>query len=126
MSKVSDKSYKFGPDYIHRFVYFEIQQHKYTIWILLNESKSISRARLGLEVGQDMVVLCDHEWHASEPGWHCHFTREDQGKVEPGAVRTGKKRWPRGVNTSEFGVTKANVIDKTLEFFGAGMKGELL
>jgi hypothetical protein len=126
LSKVSDKSYKFGPEYAHRFIQFEIGGNSYRIWILLNESKFIVRSRLGLVVDQDMAVLCDHEWHASEPGWHCHFTKEDERRVDPGAVRKDKKRWPRTVTSSEFGVNRSNVIDRTLSFFGVQVKGDLV
>jgi hypothetical protein len=39
---------------------------------VLNEAKQRFEAVLGAMMNTGLRVLCSYEWHASEPGWHCH------------------------------------------------------
>jgi hypothetical protein len=94
-------------------VKFFAQGERCRILIVLNEGKSIYRARLGVERDGDMVILCDHEYHADEPGWHCHLTRDDIESIEAGAARSHTQRWPASqsmCSRRDFGVSEVNAL----------------
>lgn len=113
MSKLKAKRYKYGPEYKWRVVRFAALSVKCRILILVNEGKAIYRARLGVEQGGDLVILCDHEFHADEPGWHCHLTRDDIESIEPGAARVHTTRWPaspEACSRQEFNVSEINAL----------------
>lgn len=127
LSKVKDRHYKYGPSYSWRVVKFLCLGFRCRVLIQLNEGKQIYRARLGIEVAGDMVCLCDHEFHSSEPGWHCHFTRNDLNSIEPGTVRGGKRRRPRMEDpAATFTVTKANALSLAAKRYGFAIVGDLL
>src|SRR5262249_9727610 len=77
LSRVREKSYKLGPEYKWRVVSFDCLHQSFKILIVFNDGKQIYRATLAMEVERDLVVLCQHEFHASEPGWHCHVTFDE-------------------------------------------------
>lgn len=111
LSKVKDRRYKYGLAYSWRVVKFTCLGKKWRVLVFLNLEKGIYRARLGVEDSGDMVVLCDHEFHASEPGWHCHFTLEELSYIEPGCVRDNKRKRPKMEDPkASFPVTKANAL----------------
>lgn len=129
MSKVREKYYKFGPEYKWRLVRFNSGDMKCRVLILLNEGKQIFRARLGVEKNGDMVVLCDHEFHASEPGWHCHCARESACGIEPGAARSHTQRWPAsasGCSIRDFAVDGKTALTVAAERFNFRAQGKLL
>jgi len=126
MSKLKDKRYKYGPEWKWRVVKFEALGRRCRVLIFLNENKEILRARLGVDVNGDMVVLCDHEFHAAEPGWHCHLTLEEVEHVPSGAARGGKVKWPRSPSRQDFGVDDASALTVVAECFNINAQGELL
>ena len=129
LSGLSNKRYKYGPEYKWRVVRFECVAEVCRVLILLNEDKQIYRATLGIEDGGDLRVLCQHEYHASEPGWHCHFKTADHKNVDPGYVRKNSRRWPsvRGQHSKmEFNVSQSSAITKAADRFGFRVQGDLL
>jgi len=127
LSKVKDKSYKFGPSYSWRVMKFSCLGNKCRVLIILNEGKQIFRARLGIDKDGDMVVLCEYEFHSSEPGWHCHFTLADLESIEPGAARDGKRRRPKMDNPAAlFTASKANAVAIAARRFGCEVVGGLI
>lgn len=126
-SKVKEASYKLGPAYRWRVVRFTAMGERIRVKIVLNQSKEIFRAKLGVEVGGDMVVLCEHEFHASEPGWHCHFTTKPLDSVVPGTVRTGKRKRPTKIDVGAvFNVSEATAVDIAAKRYGFDQKGLLI
>lgn len=120
MQVTKNKNYKKGPDYHWRVATFCALGQSFKVLILINQIKEIYRAYLGVDCGGDMRVLCHHEYHASEPGWHCHLHTGDINGVEPGLMRTGMRRWPQGEGTHskmDFGVTQTNAVAKAFELF---------
>ncbi len=126
LSRARSKHYRFGPDYQWRIVTFEAAGNSCRILILLNEYKETYRARLAVEKDGDMLVLCEHEYHATEAGWHCHVTSEPISSAPVGAARYGKTKWPNKPSRLEFGVTKANALAVAAKRFGFEAQGELL
>jgi len=126
MSRARTKSYRFGPDWKWRLVTFEVAGNLCRILLLLNESKEIYRARLAVEMEGDMLVLCEHEYHATEAGWHCHLTLEPISSAPVGAARYGKTKWPRHPSRMDFGVTKENALSVAAKRFCFEARGDLL
>jgi hypothetical protein len=126
LSKLKEKRYKFGSEYSWRLVKFECCRHKFRVLIILNVQKQILRARLGLESGNDMIVLSDFEFHASEPGWHCHVTLEQVARLAPGAARHEKKKWPKNSSKLVFGLDEAGALSAVANHYRFAAQGELL
>lgn len=126
MSKLKDKRYKYGPDYSWRVVRFNALGYKCRILILFNDSKQILRSRFGVDVNGDTVVLCDYEFHATEPGWHCHVTPEDHVRVPPGIARSDKTKWPRNSSRKTFGVEENSALTVVCEHFSVNCQGDLI
>lgn len=129
LSLLRSKSYKFGPEYKWRVARFECIDQVCRVLIVLNENKQIFRATLGIEDGSDMRVLCQYEYHASEPGWHCHLTLDDHKAVPAGAARSHLRRWPKaGVAhvKPHFAVSAASALTLAAERFRFKAQGDLL
>jgi hypothetical protein len=126
MSRLKDKRYRYGPDYSWRLVKFDAGACPCRILILLNESREVMRARLGVEVNSDMVVLSDYEFHATEPGWHCHVSLSHVAAIGSGAARQGKKKWPQQSSKKDFGVDRASALTLVAKHFNFAAQGELL
>ncbi len=57
------------------------------VLIVLNIAKQKYEAVLGT-MGQGMLrVLCSYEYHAGEPGWHCHAACDELSRVPEGYMR---------------------------------------
>lgn len=127
MSRVKEKQYRYGQAYRWRLVQFFSMGYKCRVLILLNTEKEICRFRFGVEMADDMVVLLDKEFHAGEPGWHCHFTPARIDSAIAGVARAGKRRWPRGSDPkAKFGVTESGALNIAAEMFQFGATGSLL
>jgi hypothetical protein len=129
LSRARNKNYKFGPEYKWRVVAFDSIHHKCRVLILLNEFKQICRITLGVEINSDMVVLCQHEYHSSEPGWHCHVCFDEIEKISPGINRSHLNRYPQphAVHTQvKFHVTERNALSFAARIFRFSETGDLL
>lgn len=129
LSKAKGKHYKQGSAYEWAVIRFAALGGTFRILLRLNESKAIFSATLGMDDGGDTKTLCVHEFHASEPGWHCHVDLRDVSEVAPGLHRANMRRWPRGSAPHSrlvFGVTKANAIGAALRFYRVEERGPLL
>ena len=57
------------------------------VLVVLNLAKQKIEAILGA-IGQGLLrILCSYEYHAGEPGWHCHAACQDVTAVPPGYMR---------------------------------------
>lgn len=126
MSLFKDKRYKFGQDYSWRLIKFSALGRKCRILIWFNKDKQILRSRFGVEANNDMIVLCDYEFHATEPGWHCHVSTKDISSVVPGQARDEKIKWPRVSSRQEFGVTEASAVSVVATRYNFSAQGDLL
>ena len=88
------KAYKFGPRYQWRIISFLSAEHECRVRIIFNESKQICRATLGVTLNGETVTICDYEYHASEPGWHCHARCDELASVDATTNRFGAQRIP--------------------------------
>lgn len=94
--------------------------------MLLNESKEIFRARLGVLINGDMVVLQDYEFHASEPGWHCHLSLKSLSEIGPGAARFQKTKWPKNSSLKAFNIDEAGALSVIAKQFNFAAQGDLI
>ena len=96
-----------GLSYEWRIIRFQALGSAFRVLILLNEGKQIYRATLAQDVGDLVRIICIREFHAKEPGWHCHAVLHTNQGVSDWKHRE-LRRWPRTPdNEAEFGVTKA-------------------
>lgn len=93
--RANAKFYKWGPSYRWRIVTLSVLGAECRILLLLNQTKQIFRASFGITRQGDTTVLCDYEFHASEPGWHCHARCDDIADIENGTNRFGSVRLPK-------------------------------
>lgn len=93
--RAKSKFYKWGPLYKWRIVTFSALGKDCRVLILLNEAKQIFRASFGVTENGDTRVVCDYEFHASEPGWHCHARCDELGTIDAGTNRFGAVRLPK-------------------------------
>ncbi len=129
MSKLKNKRYRFGPEYKWRVVKFTVGALKGRVLILLNEGKEIYRARLAIEQNNDLVVLCDHEYHANEPGWHCHFSSDELDTIEPGAARSHTTRWPQSPSSCSkqlFAVSEKSALTEAADRYRFHAQGTFI
>jgi hypothetical protein len=121
------KSVGQGKSYHWRIVRFGAGGENFRVLILWNEGKQIYRATLGHEVGEVVRIVCVREFHAREPGWHCHAVSQCKQGV-PVWNHGGLRRFPRGTSEAdEFGVTsKERATALALRFYGVEQSGVLL
>jgi hypothetical protein len=125
------KFYKWGPLYQWRIVTFSALDYECRVLILLNENKNIFRATLGVTSQGDTTVLCDYEFHASEPGWHCHARCEEAAAIDAGTNRFGSMRLPKAGNRHrrtdfKFGrndLSPLSAFNCAINFFGIDKRG---
>lgn len=92
--RAKSKAYKYGPSYQWRIITFVAMGQECRVKLLLNIQKQIFRASFGLVASGDTKILCDYEFHASEPGWHCHARCGDVDSIDSSTNRFGSKRLP--------------------------------
>jgi hypothetical protein len=66
---------------------------------VFNEAKQKYEAILGvMAADKSLRILCSYEYHASEPGWHCHATHDDTVTLSHGFMRGPwmKRPWTDG------------------------------
>jgi hypothetical protein len=129
MSSAKPKAYKFEPSYSWRILTFSCLGHKCRILILLNEEKNNFRASFGVDLDGDTALMCDHEFHSSHPGWHCHLEMSDLSDIQAGSNRANKNRWPKlrsKHSKKEFGITRDNAHQYVMKRFCIDSKGSLL
>jgi hypothetical protein len=116
-----------GKSYHWRIIRFTAYSESFRVLIIWNEGKQIYRATLGHEVGEVVRIICVREFHAREPGWHCHVVLSSPQGVSVWN-HGGLRRFPQGVFEEDaFGITSRELATTlALRFFGIDQSGELL
>ena len=73
-----------------------------------------------------MVVLSDYEFHATEPGWHCHIAVKPVSELNSGGARYEKKKWPKHSSRKEFRVDEASALSFVAKHYNFQAQGELI
>ena len=116
-----------GATYQWRIITFAALGNHFRVLVIWNDSKQIYRATMGQERNGLIRIICIREFHANEPGWHCHAVlRCSQGVG--GWTHRELRRTPQGVQIDEeFGVTsKEQATAIALRFYGVAESGALL
>lgn len=113
--RAKSKAYKFGPRYQWRIITFIACGYDCRVRILLNVEAQIFRATFGVTEDGETKVICDYEWHASEPGWHCHARCGPVAEIDAAKNRFGSIRLPSARNFHrrqdfKFGNTEINEV----------------
>lgn len=132
--KAKSKAYKFGPLYQWRVVCFSALGRECRVRILFNQSKQIFRATLGVTSQGETVVLCDYEFHATEPGWHCHARCADISTVDANTNRFGSVRLPKSgakhrrpaFNFEKSELSPLSAFNCAVKFYGIDRSGGAL
>jgi hypothetical protein len=82
------QAYSLGSSFRWRVVSFSALDVECRVLIIYNPAKEKYEAILGAMGSADTLhVLCSYEYHAGEPGWHCHAACDDLARVPLGYMR---------------------------------------
>jgi hypothetical protein len=84
---MAKQSYGLGASYRWCVISFVALGVECRVLVICNFQKEKYEAILGAMVESALRVLCSYEYHASEPGWHCHAACDDVGRVPLGYMR---------------------------------------
>ena len=83
---LAKKAYGLGNSYRWCVVSFLALGLEFRVLIVFNKGKEKYEAVLGVGI-ETLSVLCSYEYHAGEPGWHCHAACADSATVPQGFRR---------------------------------------
>lgn len=120
-----------GNEWSWRLVEFDALGLHCRVLLRLNEQKARYQAVLGVETDGGFRVICHHELHIGEKGWHCHFCSCSVHDVFPGVMRdfVNMRSWetePGSAETVTFTVTSASALTKAATRFRFKAQGELM
>jgi hypothetical protein len=87
----SGKTVKQGKSYLWQIIKFSVGTQKFRVYVLFNQMKEIYRGTLGVEIKEEVKIICVHEFHIREPGWHCHSVLHSEQGVSTWMHRNLKK-----------------------------------
>jgi hypothetical protein len=85
---IARAAYRLGSSFKWCVIRFQALGCECRVLIVQQEAKQKYEAILGV-MGPNgtLRILCSYEYHASEPGWHCHATHDEVDTVFQGAMR---------------------------------------
>lgn len=132
---IAKKAYGLGSAYKWCVVKFIALGAECRVLVVFHEAKQKYEAILGvMGTNGELRVLCSYEYHASEPGWHCHATHDDVATLSHGYMRgpwvkrvpsARKPHRPKKHHTFRIGDQK-NAIRFALDRYKIFEKGSLL
>ena len=84
---IAKGSYDLGRSYQWCVIKFGALGFQCRVLVVLNAPKQKFQAFLGVLADARLRILCCHEFHAGEPGWHCHASCGEVCKVPEGFMR---------------------------------------
>ena len=84
---IAKSSYDLGRSFRWCVIKFVALDNHCRVLVVLNEPKQKFQAFLGVFADTRLRILCCHEFHAGEPGWHCHAVCGEVTKVPEGFMR---------------------------------------
>jgi hypothetical protein len=103
---IGRKPYGLGRSYQWCVIKFDALGLQCRVLVVLNVPKEKYEAILGIMADAQARILCSYEYHAAEPGWHCHSACGEVSNVPKGFMRGP---WVRRV-------PRANQPHKRLDF----------
>lgn len=125
------RGFPVGPGWLWRLCQFEALGLPCRVLIRLNEPKARYHAVLGIEVNGAFRVICHHELHIPDKGWHCHFAIGNILEIFPGVLRdrTRTRVWeakPSEASQVAFTVDKANGLMHAATMYRFSAQGDLI
>ncbi len=104
---------------------------KCSVLVVLNQAKEKYQAILGVLTDAQLRILCTYEFHATEPGWHCHASCDEMDEVPRGFMRgPWVRRMPRPIRTHRrqvFGINNHREAERfAFDCYKIRTKGDLL
>lgn len=84
---IARAAYRLGSSFEWCVISFQALGAEARVLVILNPAKEKYDAVLGVMGATGLRVLCSYEYHAAEPGWHCHATCEDASTLPVGIFR---------------------------------------
>lgn len=128
LSKAKGRAYRLGASFRWRVISFSALGEAFKVLVLLDEGRHFYRAVLAQVVGSDLRILCQHEYHATDPGWHCHISSGPVSIIPTGIMRgPWVRRWPkRGGSHREFNIDESSAVAKAQSVYRIHERGLLL
>jgi hypothetical protein len=128
---IAKSAYGLGSSYQWCVIRFDALGFQCRVLVVLNAPKQKYEAILGASADGLLRILCSYEYHAAEPGWHCHASCGDVARVPMGFMRgPWVRRVPRAKathNRLDFGVGDRDEAERfAIDFYGIETKGPLL
>lgn len=105
---IAKKAYGLGKSFQWCVISFAALGFECRVLVVLNAPKEKYEAILGVLADGQMRILSSYEFHAGEPGWHCHASCGDVAEVPKGFMRgPWVRRIPRAHRThtrQDFGI----------------------
>lgn len=84
---IARKAYSLGRSFEWCVITFEAAGEEIRVLVIFNQAKEKYDAVLGVMGTAGLRVLCAYQYHAGEPGWHCHATCDDASTIPTGIFR---------------------------------------
>lgn len=84
---IARSAYRLGNSFKWCVITFQALGAECRVLIVQHEAKQKYEAILGVMSTNGLRILCSYEYHASEPGWHCHATHDHVDTLSQGAMR---------------------------------------
>lgn len=101
------------------------------VLIRLNEDIERYHAYLAVDTEKSVRVICHHELHIGDKGWHCHFPKGNISEVFEGVLRDRdrfcmRETTPSQASTERFTLNQDNALTKAAQRYRFEAKGELV
>lgn len=128
---LAKEAYALGNAYQWCVITFAALEAEFRVLVMMNPAKEKYDAILGIMSPKGLRILCTYQYHAGEPGWHCHATCDDASTIPVGVFRgPWVKRIPHSRKPHrrmEFGVDSAvKAVRLAQEYYGIEVMGSLL
>jgi hypothetical protein len=81
-------AYRLGQSFKWTTIKFQALGSECRVLVVMNPAKQKYDAILGVMGANGALrILCSYEYHATEPGWHCHATHDDSASLSGGCMR---------------------------------------
>ena len=123
-----NNSFRLGTGWDWRVVRLTYGGVPYRLLVAFHSMKQNALAYLGIETGNDTLVVCMLETHSTHAGWHVHASCNEKDAL-PGRLRfPGLRRIPRkdSRHTAIGLFTKEDVLRRALRLFRAVSLKEMI
>lgn len=120
-----------GGDWRWRLCEFDANNYHCRVLIRLNIEKQKYHSYLSIDTQKSVKVICHHDLHIGDKGWHCHFAKGKIDDVMEGVLRdrdcyTMFEATPSLAQSQLFDVNEDNATTKAAQRYRFEAKGTFL